>query len=392
MGFIKIFSATTMFLMIGSSNFAYASPSFDCSKATQPDEYAICASEKLSQLDRVIAGAYSYLKSSRGSKAASEIAMPLLRMRQACGGDVQCIYDRQVDAIRAYQNHGAPVSLPSWVETSRTNVSASAVTNIYVDNSISVLQANLDDKAISLLILRDMIRQQQALSASGSKISAQAVSELKKRLGSVENEITEISASARTKYSTSIRPNNPDADLSAREKSKHFPPVPYYVAGRQGNGEFWLDPKVKDSGELVYWLNFIDPDERNERVTSSFELSLTELGQIRTALGKVYDWSETAKQNKVRKRYEKRAVCFPVEDCEQQVQGNTSTQVDFLIYEDGATGARIVRNKGAFTEAYNMSVESVAMLSAYLDFVATSAEAEFRAGSMTEETLDQMFE
>lgn len=391
MNFIKVSSTTAIFLMIGGPNLAYASPSFDCSKATQPDEYAICASEKLSQLDRVIAGAYSYLKSSRGSKAAREIAMPLLRMRQACGGDVQCIYDRQVDAIRAYQTHGAPVSLPSWVEPSRSNVSASTVTNIYADNSISVIQANLDDKAISLLILRDMIRQQEALSATGSKISTQAISELKKRLEGVENEITEISTLARTKYSTSIRPNNPDADLSAREKSKHFPPVPYYVAGRQGNGEFWLDPKVKDSGELVYWLNFIDPDERNERVTSSFELSLAELEQIRAALVKVYDWSETAKKNKVRKRYEKLAVCFPAEDCKQQVQGNTSTQVDFLIYEDGATGARIIRNKGAFTETYNMSVESVAMLSAYLDFVATSAEAEFKAGSMTEETLDRMF-
>jgi len=382
-----------MYLMLCGFSPAQAEPSFNCSKATQPDEFAICANEQLSQLDRVIAGAYSYLKSSRGPKVARDVGMPLLRMRQACGGDVQCIYTRQIDAIRSYQSHGAPVSLPSWAETTRINKNLDpVVTNVYVDSSINVLQANLDNKAISLLILHDMINQQQTLSAKGSPISLHAMSALKKRLGVVEDDIGKITASARTKYGTSIRPNNPDAALSAREKSKHFPPVPYYVAGLKGNGEFWLEPKVKDNGVLVYWLNFIDADEQNERVTSSFELTLEGLEQIRTALDKVYDWSETAKQNKIRKRYEKRAVCFPVEDCKQKVTGNTSTQVDFLIYEDGATGARIMRNKGAFTEAYNMSIESVAMLSAYLDFVATSAEVEFKSGSMTEEALDKMFD
>jgi hypothetical protein len=66
--------------------------------------------------------------------------------------------------------------------------------------------------------------------------------------------------------------------------------------------------------------------------------------------------------------------------------------VDFLIYEDGATGARIIRNKGAFVEPYNMSIESVALLAAYLDYVATAAEAEFNAGTATEESLDALFE
>ena len=78
--------------------------------------------------------------------------------------------------------------------------------------------------------------------------------------------------------------------------------------------------------------------------------------------------------------------------CTEKTQGNTSTQIDFLIYEDGATGARIVRNKGAFIEPYNMSIESVALLGAYLDYVAAAAEAEFNAGTATEESLDALFE
>ena len=51
-----------------------------------------------------------------------------------------------------------------------------------------------------------------------------------------------------------------------------------------------------------------------------------------------------------------------------------------------------MRNKGAFAEPYNMSIESAAMLVAYLDFVAEAATAEFNAGSLTEETLDEMFD
>ena len=39
-----------------------------------------------------------------------------------------------------------------------------------------------------------------------------------------------------------------------------------------------------------------------------------------------------------------------------------------------------------------MSIESVALLGAYLDYVAAAAEAEFNAGTATEESLDALFE
>ncbi|MDC1229643.1 SH3 domain-containing protein [Octadecabacter sp.] len=272
------------------------------------------------------------------------------------------------------------------------NQNVQNVTNVTVQNSITALQADLDAKATSAAVLMELINQQRTLSESGSDISLFALTVLEQLGGELNGAIQDLQAEAQSQYGTPVRPNNGNNDLSARERSKNFPPVPYYVAGQEGNGEFWLEPLVKDTGELVYILNFIDPEEQNERITSNFGLSLNELSQIRTALDTVYEWSETAQSNRIRRRYEKTAVCFPAVQCGQKVQGNTSTQVDFLIYEDGATGARIIRNKGAFVEPYNMSIESVALLAAYLDYVATAAEAEFNAGTATEESLDALFE
>lgn len=372
---------------------AAAGPSFDCSKASLPDEFAICASQELSELDNVIAAGYAFLRASTGNDNARKVGLPLLRMRQACQGNASCIRDRQIDAIKAYQQAGAPISLPAWA-TPNPQVSEPTivqnVTNVTVQNSITALQADLDAKAISAAVLVDLINQQRILSGS-SDISLFAITVLEQLGGQINEDIQNLQAEAKSKYGTPVRPNNGNSDLSARERSRNFPPVPYYVAGQEGNGEFWLEPLVKDTGELVYWLNFIDPEEQNERITSNFELSLDELSLVRTALDTVYEWSGTAKSNQIRRRYEKTAVCFPAAQCEQKIQGNTSTQVDFLIYEDGATGARIIRNKGAFIETYNMSIESVALLAAYLDYVAAAAEAEFNAGTATEESLDALF-
>jgi uncharacterized protein len=374
---------------------ATAGPSFDCARASLPDEYAICASQELSDLDNIIAAGYAFLRSSSGNDNARRVGLPLLKMRQACKGNQSCIQARQIDAIRAYQQAGAPISLPAWALPSPKVLQQSItqnVTNVTVQNSIKVMQADLNAKATSSSVLMELINQQRTLSDAGSAISLLALTVLEGLGGVIGKDIQDLQAAAQSQYGTSVRPNNGDSDLSARERSKNFPPVPYYVAGHEGNGEFWLEPFVQDTGELVYRLNFIDPEEQNERITSKFELNLSELAEVRSALDTLYEWSETARSNKIRRRYEKTAVCFPALQCTDKTQGNTSTQIDFLIYEDGATGARIVRNKGAFVEPYNMSIESVALLGAYLDYVAVAAEAEFNAGTATEESLDALFE
>jgi S1-C subfamily serine protease len=99
---------------------AEADPSFDCRKARYPDEFAICNSPDLAELDNIIAAGYAYLKTRFGRPYADEIGIPAWRMRQSCQSDTYCIRQRQIQAVRAYQVAGAPVSLPGWVNSEET--------------------------------------------------------------------------------------------------------------------------------------------------------------------------------------------------------------------------------------------------------------------------------
>ncbi len=90
------------------------SPSFDCNKARLPDEFAICRSSHLAELDNLVAGRYAFLKSTQGRPAADQVGIPFWRLRQSCQSDEACIRQRQIEAIKAYHAAGAPVTLPSW--------------------------------------------------------------------------------------------------------------------------------------------------------------------------------------------------------------------------------------------------------------------------------------
>ena len=87
------------------------SPSFDCRKARYPDEWPICRTPELAELDNLIAAAYAYLKTTRGRPYADEVGILFWRLRQACQSDVLCIKERQIEALNAYQSAWAPVSL-----------------------------------------------------------------------------------------------------------------------------------------------------------------------------------------------------------------------------------------------------------------------------------------
>jgi tetratricopeptide (TPR) repeat protein len=89
-------------------------PSFDCSKARFPDEFVICRTPQLAELDNLAAAGYAFLKSTRGRPFADQIGIPFWRLRQACQSDAYCIRQRQIEAINAYQAAGAPVSTPTW--------------------------------------------------------------------------------------------------------------------------------------------------------------------------------------------------------------------------------------------------------------------------------------
>ncbi|MFU1476484.1 lysozyme inhibitor LprI family protein [Roseovarius sp. C7] len=69
-------------------------PSFDCTKASTPTEFAICGSPTLAQLDREIAAAYTVRRDALGaSDRAALLAAQRdwLATRDQCGGDPACI-------------------------------------------------------------------------------------------------------------------------------------------------------------------------------------------------------------------------------------------------------------------------------------------------------------
>lgn len=108
--------AVGMSIFIAAATGAHAAgPSFDCDKATAADEIAICSSSQLSELDNLMTAGFQFLKMRYGRRQANQVAKPLLSLRQSCGGDVNCIMQRQADAIETFRKLGAPVRLPGWM-------------------------------------------------------------------------------------------------------------------------------------------------------------------------------------------------------------------------------------------------------------------------------------
>jgi hypothetical protein len=75
----------------------------------------------------------------------------------------------------------------------------------------------------------------------------------------------------------------------------------------------------------------------------------------------------------------------------ERVDGHSSTEIRFNIYEDGSTAGRIQRNKGLFVEGYNVSIDSAMLLQAYLAHVIKQARIEFKSGTQDKKALDDLF-
>ena len=95
-------AAAGLFLLAGSAEAA----SFNCAKAAQPDEKAICKSRSLSELDVQMATLYGVrmklpmLMGARG--AAQDEQHAFLMHRATCGADAACIgaaYQQRIDEL-----------------------------------------------------------------------------------------------------------------------------------------------------------------------------------------------------------------------------------------------------------------------------------------------------
>jgi S1-C subfamily serine protease len=106
------------------------SPSFDCNKASTPDEFAICSTSKLAELDNIGAAGFNFVRRRYGTTRARKVGRPLLKHRQACGSNQNCIIQRQIEAVQAYQRLGAPIRFPQWLTNPTPSPQAPPITSV----------------------------------------------------------------------------------------------------------------------------------------------------------------------------------------------------------------------------------------------------------------------
>ena len=196
-----------------------------------------------------------------------------------------------------------------------------------------------------------------------------------------------------SKYSTPIKPENLNLYVSSFRAKDIYPKIPYYIPGTSETGEMLIIPRVSDDGYLFYKLDFIDPVSQINNLRDSMDISHKYAIDIITALNKVDEWTTVAMDKGISgRRISKRAFCFPVDQCEEKRQGNTSMEVLFQIYEDGSTSGKIQRNKGRYSVGYNFSVESAILLGGYLGYMTEIGHKEFTLGTMSDDEIEDLFQ
>lgn len=121
---IKTAFCVLLGLITGCTSALAQAPSFNCAKATYPDERAICSNAELSQLDNVANAGYEYVRRVYGTQYSKSVTLPLLHARQACGSNIVCIKEQQLAAIQKFQSLGAPVNGPQISQPQQGSASA----------------------------------------------------------------------------------------------------------------------------------------------------------------------------------------------------------------------------------------------------------------------------
>ncbi|HHN4449708.1 TPA: lysozyme inhibitor LprI family protein [Klebsiella michiganensis] len=91
------------------------SASFDCQKATQVDEKAICANRSLNDMDVVMATKYQFLRGlfpmgTRGEMMDAQKTW--LHSRQKCGSDSRCLTKSYEDRLQQLDEIYAGIDKP----------------------------------------------------------------------------------------------------------------------------------------------------------------------------------------------------------------------------------------------------------------------------------------
>jgi uncharacterized protein len=93
-----------------------AAPSFDCRNASKPDEQAICGSEELSTLERVMAEKFIAARALGDANKTRDFARDLLKQRRGCQADVACIRDVLSRAIALFDSQRFGQTEPKQAE------------------------------------------------------------------------------------------------------------------------------------------------------------------------------------------------------------------------------------------------------------------------------------
>ena len=260
----------------------------------------------------------------------------------------------------------------------------------------AAINKRIGDLDAQIEILTKVIREQSELKKDANVDARVSVEEtitaLNNRVKQLKGE-HDVKDEEFARYLTSVKPNDRNYYLTARRASESYPKIPYYIPGTKETGEFWIEPTVTDKGELLFGFKFVDTEASVEKLRGKIDMSRPEIEEVQNALLKLHEWSAKAHHENVRS-YEKRVICFPEKECPlegERIDGKSSTEIRFIVYEDGATAGRIQRNKGLFVEGYNVSIDSALMLQAYLNHVIIAANKEFTSGKRTKKELDDMF-
>jgi hypothetical protein len=303
---------------------------------------------------------------------------------------------------------GAPVALrtasaehhvdDASVTRDQVRSGTTTVTQTQVNNTVVVNLTNDAAEARGLIRMFSAVIEGQRKMAAADKglddVAKQSIDVLEARVKALRarflDNTTELS-----RYSTSIKPNDPDLQITPRKASQIYPKIPFYIPGTPENGEFWIEPMVTDVGKLVFNLRFIDPKAENDKTRGTVQLTVSQAEMTQKALLQIVKWAKIAHDKHIRRNYTQRAACFPQDDCPAENgpkrEGVASTEIDFKTYEDGSTAGRIQRNKGLYEDGYNISIDSALLLQACFNYILTEGKTDFEAGSRTGDQMKDLF-
>ena len=392
-------AATTSINAASSQSIEITAPSFNCRVAKRLDERTICADPSLANLDVFLARTFEDARRAQGQRAV-EIARSFTRDRADCRTDRECIRQNILAETTALRRLFMPTPIQSASLSNSSSAASAAAQTTQV-----VVQTNTAETAA----LRGQVEQLTALvraseeqrTASKMPVARTPSGEDQVELSNIdENSLADLgqrfeqAAANRASYRTPTRPDDQDFGRTVRTASEMFPRVPYYIPGTRESGRFWVEPRVSETGVLAYDMVFVDPRASVEQKRAVIDLTPDQLERTRIAVAKLSSWSAIAHRNEVRRAYRKRVDCFPEATCpreNEKLDGKASTEVVFIVADDGSTAGRIQRNKGLYDEGYNVSIPSAQLLASYLRYVQSRAERDFAAGRRTSADLDSMF-